>query len=154
MTGTNWATVPTTILEMGFMTNAEDDTAMAAEGFAAKAAEGIAKGIADYFAQEQTEQTTNGEPGEQPERPTYTVDTELEASFGMTFTETYVTMQATGNVWVRSEPSSAQGMATAISVLKPGDRVICVGLGEKWNRVLINGKVYYVSAAYLQEVNE
>ena len=65
-----------------------------------------------------------------------------------------MTMQATGNVWVRSEPSSEKGMATAVNVLKPGDRVICVGLGDGWNRVLMDGKVYYVSSAYLVEVED
>jgi hypothetical protein len=45
-------------------------------------------------------------------------------------------------------------METAVDALKPGERVVCVGLGEKWNRVLINGKVYYVSAAYLELVEE
>lgn len=159
MTGLNWATVPTAIVEMGFMTNAEDEAAMAAEGFAAKAAEGIANGIAQYLAQQeeqttQPEQTTQAEQTTQPDVPSYTVDTELEASFGKTFTEVYMTMQATGNVWVRSEPSSEKGMATAVNVLKPGDRVICVGLGDGWNRVLMDGKVYYVSSAYLVEVED
>lgn len=153
MTGTNWATVPTTIIEMGFMTNAEDEATMAAEDFAAKAAGGIANGIAAYLSQPETEQETE-QPTEKPEIPEYTVNLELEASFGKTFTETYETMQATGNVWVRTEPSSEKGMETAISVLKPGDTVVCVGLGENWNRVLIEGKVYYVSAAYLKPVEE
>ena len=65
-----------------------------------------------------------------------------------------MTMQATGDVWVRSGPISEKGMETAVDALKPGERVVCVGLGEKWNCVLINGKVYYVSAAYLELVEE
>lgn len=154
MTGTNWAEVPTTIIEMGFMTNEQDDRAMAAEDFADKAAKGLAQGIAAYLSQGGNETSTNEEQTDAPDVPAYTVDTELEASFGMSFTETYVTMQATGNVWVRTEPSSEKGMETAVDALKPGERVVCVGLGEKWNRVLINGKVYYVSAAYLELVEE
>jgi N-acetylmuramoyl-L-alanine amidase len=155
MTGTNWATVPTTIIEMGFMTNAADEAAMAAEDFAAKAANGLAQGIASYLAKaaQSTEQTTE-QPTEQPEKPSYEVDLELEASFGKTFTEVYVTMKATGNVNVRTEPSSQQGYDTVVAILKPGDRVICVGYGENWNRVLIDGKVYYVSSAYLELVEE
>lgn len=148
MTGTNWATVPTTILEMGFMTNPEDDAAMAAEGFAAKAAEGIVAGIEGYLAQkaEDSQQTTP--PG------AYEIDYELEASFGKTFTETYVTMRATGNLWVRSEPSSEKGMETAVGGLKPGETVVVIGIGNGWNRVLYGGKVCYASSAYLEEIPE
>lgn len=152
MTGTNWATVPTTILEMGFMTNPEDDAAMAAEGFAACAAEGIVAGIEAYLAAKQEtapEQTTAPtDPGK------YEIDYELEASLGKTFTETEVTMRATGNLWVRSEPSSEQGMATAVGGLKTGDTVLVIGLGEGWHRVLFEGKVCYASSAYLEEIPE
>lgn len=158
MTGTNWATVPTTIIEMGFMTNAEDEAVMAAEGFAAKAAQGLAQGIANYLAGLQvesgTDETTTQDTTTPPETPEYEVDTELEASFGKTFTEVYVTMRATGNVNVRTEPSSQKGQETVVAILKPGDLVTCVGYGENWNRVLIDGKVYYVSSAYLELVGE
>ncbi len=49
MTGTNFCTVPTTILEMGFMTNEQDDRLMATETFRDGAAKGIADGIEIYF---------------------------------------------------------------------------------------------------------
>ena len=49
MTGTNWSTVPTTILEMGFLSNKSDDTLMETEHFRWKAAEGIANGLDAYF---------------------------------------------------------------------------------------------------------
>ncbi len=154
MTGTNWATVPTTIIEMGFLTNTEDEAVMAADDFAITAAEGLAQGIAKYLAQSVSEQTTLPEQPTAPNTPAYTVDLELEALFGKTFTDTYVTMKAIGNVNVRTEPSSQKGQQTVFDVLAPGDHVICVGLGENWNRVLIDGRVYYVSATYLQEVSE
>lgn len=48
--GTNWSSVPTTILELGFMTNREDDLRMAEEGFARDAAVGIANGMDRFFA--------------------------------------------------------------------------------------------------------
>ncbi len=38
--GTNWSAVPTTILEMGFMSNREDDLRMEEDGFAKQAAKG------------------------------------------------------------------------------------------------------------------
>ena len=49
MTGTNWCEVPTTILEMGFMTNEGDDMLMQSEGFNKNAASGIAIGIDKFF---------------------------------------------------------------------------------------------------------
>ncbi len=48
--GTNWSAVPSTILEMGFMTNREDDERMASDEFKPIAAKGIADGLDDYFA--------------------------------------------------------------------------------------------------------
>lgn len=151
MTGTNWAQVPTTILEMGFMTNAEDDAAMAAEDFAASAAAGIVCGIEKYLTAK-SEDTTEQDTTAQVDK--YEIDYELEAAFGQTFTEVEMTVRATGNLWVRSEPSSQKGMETVVAGLKTGDTVLCIGLGDGWNRVVIDGRVYYASAAYLEEVSE
>ena len=49
MTGTNWSKVPTTIVEMGFLSNKSDDRLMATEYFRQEAAIGIANGLDDYF---------------------------------------------------------------------------------------------------------
>ncbi len=49
MTGINWANVPSTIVEMGFMTNAAEDERMADESYQYKIAEGIANGIDAYM---------------------------------------------------------------------------------------------------------
>ena len=51
MTGINWSTIPVTIVEMGFMTNQNDDLKMADSSFQQTMAEGIANGIDAYFAQ-------------------------------------------------------------------------------------------------------
>jgi N-acetylmuramoyl-L-alanine amidase len=49
MTGTNWSEVPTTILEMGFLSNKSDDTLMATDYFRQEAAIGVANGLDAYF---------------------------------------------------------------------------------------------------------
>ena len=50
MTGINWSTVPVTILEMGFMTNENDDTKMNNSEFQQTMVTGIVNGIDAYFA--------------------------------------------------------------------------------------------------------
>ncbi len=51
MTGINWSKVPVALIEMGFMTNAQDDMAMAQPEFQKKMAKGIAEGIHAYYEQ-------------------------------------------------------------------------------------------------------
>jgi len=49
MSGNNWSKVPTTLIEMGFMTNSKEDTEMNDATFQTKMVEGIANGIDKYF---------------------------------------------------------------------------------------------------------
>lgn len=49
MTGINWSKVPVTIIEMGFMSNPEEDRMLASEEYQQLMAEGIADGTEAFF---------------------------------------------------------------------------------------------------------
>lgn len=49
MSGINWCRIPVTIVEMGFMTNANDDTSMQDQAMQYRMAAGIADGVDAYF---------------------------------------------------------------------------------------------------------
>jgi N-acetylmuramoyl-L-alanine amidase len=49
MTGINWAQMPVSIVEMGFMSNREDDLYMASEAGQSAIARGLANGVDAYF---------------------------------------------------------------------------------------------------------
>ncbi len=50
LTGFNFAEVPTILIEMGFLSNPDEDARMETEEYRDKLAQGICNGIIDYFA--------------------------------------------------------------------------------------------------------
>lgn len=49
LSGFNWCTVPTVLLECGFLSNAEEDRLLATSAYRAKLADGIAQGVLTYL---------------------------------------------------------------------------------------------------------
>ena len=49
MTGFNWSKVPVTLVEMGFMSNVNEDRLLSQTGYQNKMVQGIANGLDNYF---------------------------------------------------------------------------------------------------------
>lgn len=86
MTGINWSQVPTTIVEMGYLSNQSEDKLMKSDYFRQEAAMGMANGLDVYFdrleeLEQETEPTTDIpdslQPGENTE-PSVTTPAETE----------------------------------------------------------------------------
>lgn len=115
MSGINWSTIPVTILEMGFMSNQNDDLLMADETFQPVMAEGIANGIDDYFEDKVPVKKAEkqAEDASQSEQKTDTKNT----------SETEVASSADMN---RIENELAEDLA------------VRAGAGENWSAAVVN----------------
>src|SRR5699024_801584 len=51
MSGINWCEVPVTMVEVGYMSNPEEDARMTTDSYQEKIAEGIANGVEAFLAQ-------------------------------------------------------------------------------------------------------
>ena len=51
LTGTNWSKVPTVLVEMGEMSNKQEDYALSTPAYQEKMATGMANGIDNYFGE-------------------------------------------------------------------------------------------------------
>lgn len=49
LSGFNWSTVPTVLVEMGFLTNAEEDQKLATSAYQTRLADGLADGVTGYL---------------------------------------------------------------------------------------------------------
>lgn len=78
MTSINWSSVPVIILEMGYMTNEQDDENMADENYRTKMVRGIAAGINAYFEERNIEEPETADAEELEENIRSVIDGEKQ----------------------------------------------------------------------------
>ena len=116
MSGINWSTIPVTILEMGFMSNQNDDLLMADETFQPVMAEGIANGIDDYFEDKVPVKNTNMTEADKSSVNMNRIENELaedlavRAGAGETWSAAAVDLNTEDSCAVNNEPMQAASL--------------------------------------------
>lgn len=121
MTGFNWSTVPVMILEMGYMSNQQDDLYMTDSSHYEQMAEGIANGIDAYFADLDSQRGTETAQGFK----------ELEEQLN-----------------TRLDPLEEAGESWAVAVMDLNSKASCYIRGDQVMQSASVIKLYIMAAVY------
>ena len=124
LSGFNWSTVPVVLIELGFMTNKDEDELLVTPAYQEKCASGIAKGVLSYYAGRNTD--------EQPTSLDYALDSFFEQK-----------NSARSDNWAVCVIDTASGSSVSVLGKNNENPVIAASL----IKLFIAGAVYYEETA-------